>query len=131
MPNNVAFFAVHADDLERARKFYERIFGWKFNPWGPPGFFLVKTGGDGEPGIDGAMHKRHEVVPGEMMRGFECTIEVADIDATAKAVVAHGGTIIHPKFEIPGVGWILKFRDPEGNVVNAKQPPSAAPSGRK
>lgn len=127
MANNVVFFAVHADDLARARKFYDRVFQWKFEPWGPPDFFLVKTEGKDGQAIDGAMHKRHEVVPGEKMRGFECTIAVEDIDATAKAVLANGGEIIHPKFEIPTVGWILKFRDSEGNVVNAKQAPPIVP----
>ena len=39
MPNNVAPFAIHADDLPRARQFYERAFGWHFEPWGPPDFF--------------------------------------------------------------------------------------------
>jgi predicted enzyme related to lactoylglutathione lyase len=34
MPNNVKHFAVHADDVERAQKFYETVFGWKFKPWG-------------------------------------------------------------------------------------------------
>ena len=36
MPNNVVHFAVHADDLPRARRFYEAVFGWRFEPWGPP-----------------------------------------------------------------------------------------------
>jgi predicted enzyme related to lactoylglutathione lyase len=30
MPNNLGFFAVHADNLPRARRFYENVFGWKF-----------------------------------------------------------------------------------------------------
>ena len=61
------------------------------------------------------------------MNGYECSIEVADIDETAAAVVANGGTIIVPKCEIPTVGWIIKFRDSEGNLVGAKQP-AAGPS---
>jgi predicted enzyme related to lactoylglutathione lyase len=122
MPNNLVFFAVHADDLRRARRFYERVFGWRFQPWGPPDFFLIATGEQDDPGVQGALQKRHELVPGERMNGYECSIEVADIDATAAAVVANGGTIILPKCEIPTVGWIIKFRDPEGNLVGAKQP---------
>ena len=54
MPNNLKHFAVHADDVERARKFYEEAFGWKFTAWGPPGFFLIKTGTEGDPGVQGA-----------------------------------------------------------------------------
>ena len=37
MPNDVAHFAIHADDCQRAKRFYEEVFGWTFEPWGPPG----------------------------------------------------------------------------------------------
>jgi predicted enzyme related to lactoylglutathione lyase len=36
MPNQLAHFAIHADDLERARKFYGSVFGWKFRGHGGP-----------------------------------------------------------------------------------------------
>ena len=41
MPNDVSFFAINADDVPRARQFYSAVFGWKFEPWGPPGFYLI------------------------------------------------------------------------------------------
>jgi uncharacterized protein len=122
MSSNLSFFAVHADDLPRAQRFYESVFGWKFQSWGPPGFFLIATGDKDDPGIQGALQKRHEVVPGERINGYECTISVADIDATAVAVTANGGRIILPKCEIPTVGWLIKVQDPEGNTVCVKQP---------
>jgi predicted enzyme related to lactoylglutathione lyase len=122
MPSNLAFFAVHADDLPRARRFYENVFGWRFEPWGPPGFFLIATGDKEAPGVQGALQKRHELVPGQRMTGYECTIAVDDIDAAAAAVTANGGKVIMPKCEIPTVGWLIKFQDPEGNIVCAKQP---------
>jgi predicted enzyme related to lactoylglutathione lyase len=125
MSNNLCFFAVHADNLPRARQFYEAVFGWKFEPWGPPGFFLIATGDAGDPGIQGALQQRHEVVPGQRINGYECTISVADVDATATAVKANGGKVILAKCEIPTVGWLIKIQDPEGNVVCVKQPASA------
>ncbi len=122
MPSNLVFFAVHADDLPRAQRFYEKTFGWKFQPWGPPGFLLIATGDKKEPGIQGALQKRHEVVAGQRVNGDECTLGVADIDAAGAAVVANGGKIVMPKCEIPTVGWLIKIQDPEGNVVCVKQP---------
>jgi predicted enzyme related to lactoylglutathione lyase len=122
MSSNISFFAVHADDLPRAQRFYGTVFGWKFNPWGPPGFFLVETGDKNDPGIQGAIQQRHEVVPGQRINGYECTIDVADVDAVAAAVVANGGKVIMAKCEIPTVGWLIKVQDPEGNVVCVKQP---------
>ena len=88
MPNNVKHFAVHADDVDRARTFYEKAFGWQFTAWGPPGFFLIRTGTDDEPGVQGALQGRREVVPGKPMFGFECTLGVAAIDETIAAVEA-------------------------------------------
>jgi uncharacterized protein len=122
MASNLVFFSVHADDLPRARRFYETVFGWRFQPWGPPGFFLVATGDNDDPGIQGALQQRHELVPGQRMNGYECTIGVDDIDATAAAVKANGGKVILEKCEIPTVGWLIKIQDPEGNVVCVKQP---------
>jgi predicted enzyme related to lactoylglutathione lyase len=122
MPNNLVFFAIHADDLPRVQRFYEKVFGWKFQPWGPPGFFLIATGDPDDPGIQGALQKRHEVVPGQRLAGYECTIGVEDIDATEAAVVANGGKVILSKCEIPTVGYLIKIQDPDGNVVCVKQP---------
>lgn len=116
---NVVHFAIHADDIERARRFYEAVFGWRFEAWGPPGFYRVFTGTDDAPGIEGALHGRHEPLAGTGMRGFECTVSVEDVDATQAAVVANGGTVTLSGYEIVTVGKLLAFTDTEGNVVNA------------
>ncbi len=121
MPNNLKHFAVHADDVARARKFYEQAFGWQFTAWGPPGFFLIKTGDDNDPGVQGALQGRREVVAGKPMFGFECTLGVDSIDETIKGVEANGGKVVMPKFHIPTVGTLIFFEDTEGNVVGAME----------
>ena len=121
MANDLKHFAVHADDINRARSFYEKTFGWQFTAWGPPGFFLIKTGTDEEPGVQGALQQRREIVPGKRMFGFECTIGVSSIDETLAAVEANGGHVVMPKFHIPTVGTLIFFEDTEGNVVGAMQ----------
>ena len=42
--SQVAHFAINADDLPRARRFYEQVFGWTFQAWGPPGFYMIDSG---------------------------------------------------------------------------------------
>jgi predicted enzyme related to lactoylglutathione lyase len=121
MPNNISRFSVHADDVDRARRFYEQVFDWKFEPWGPPGFYLITTGDKHDPGVGGLMHKRREPVTGAGMIGFECTIGVEDIDATIRRIEEHGGRIGMAKFHIPTVGSGCYFYDPEGNWVGAMQ----------
>ena len=121
MPNNISHFSIHADDLPRARKFYEEVFGWQFRPWGPPGFYLIKTGTDDDPGIHGALQGRMNPVDGKEMHGYECTIGVDDIDEISAAVKSHGGTITMQRVTIPTVGTMIQFRDTEGNFVCAMQ----------
>ncbi len=120
MANNLKHFAVHADDVNRARNFYERTFGWQFTAWGPPGFFLIKTGNE-EQAVQGALQGRREIVKGKPMFGFEGTLGVESIDETIAAVEANGGKILMPKFEIPTVGTLIFFEDTEGNIVGAMQ----------
>jgi len=123
MPN-LHHFAINADDVPRARRFYERAFGWKFSAWGPPNFYMIETG-EKQP-IAGSLQGRRELVPGQRMTGFECTIEVKSIDDTAAAVVAAGGKVIMQKSIIVGVGALMFFQDTEGNSFGAIQPDAQA-----
>lgn len=117
--NNVEYFAIHADDVRRARAFYERVFGWRFRPWGPPDFYLIAAGPEGDPGIRGALQQRHEPRAEGGINAFECTIAVTDVDATAAAVADAGGKILLGPVTIPTVGTMIRFSDTEGNVVCA------------
>jgi uncharacterized protein len=125
MSNHVAFFAINADDVPRARQFYEAVFGWSFEPWGPPHFYLIDTGPE-RILVNGALQERRELAHGQKMIGFECTIEVANIDQTMRAIETHGGRIAAPKFHIPTVGTIAYFFDTEGNVAGLRQPEKKA-----
>ena len=125
MSNNLASFAIHADDVDRCRRFYEAVLGWKFEPWGPPQFYLVHTGTEKEPGIQGLMHKREEPRAAGGPNCFECTIAVDDLDAVTIAITRHGGRILMAKAPIPTVGLLTKFEDTEGNVLGAMKYESA------
>ena len=119
MPNNLASFAIHVDDVDRARAFYEAVFEWTFEPWGPPGFYLVHTGDETSPGVQGLMHKRHAPRSEGGLNGFEVTFSVDDVDDIAARAEANGGTITFAKSVIPTVGALIRFLDTEGNDVGA------------
>ena len=125
MSNYVDYFAINADDVPRARKFYEVVFGWTFEPWGPPGFYLIETDRQRAGAIRGALQERRELVPDHKMVGYECTIIVDNIDQTLRAIEANGGRLAAPKFHIPSVGTIAYFFDSEGNVAGLRQPETA------
>ena len=120
MPH-VAHFAINAGDLPRAKRFYERVFGWTFNPWGPPGFYQIDMGADAPPAVLGALQGRRELIKGQKTVGFECTISVPSIDDTIAAVLANGGKTVLEKSVIVGVGALAFFQDPEGNAFGAIQ----------
>jgi uncharacterized protein len=106
--------AINADDVEASMRFYSALFGWTFEPWGPPGFLRMQT----ESGQVVALQQRRDL-GGVRMTGFECTIAVPDVDAIASAVGAHGGRVVMERTRIPDVGDLMFFADPSGNVAGA------------
>ena len=58
----VIHFEIPVDDADRAIAFYKNAFGWKIEKWpGPMDYWLVNTGDEKAPGINGAMMKRGDV----------------------------------------------------------------------
>ena len=114
MPAILRHISINADDVERAKRFYEAVFGWSFQPWGPPGFLQIIGAG-----VGGALQGRHEITPGAKMLGAEATMAVDDLDATRAAIEDAGGRIVMPPAQIPTVGTLIYFEDTEGNIVGA------------
>lgn len=113
----VTHFEIDAEKPDELVKFYEKVFGWKITKWeGPVDYWLITTGKEGEPGIDGGLSKRTDSVSSTVN-----TIDVPSIDEYIKKVKDKGGKIIRQKHAIPGVGWIAYFEDPEGNVFGLMQ----------
>ena len=120
--NRVIHFDLFADDPARASEFYEKSFGWKFEKWEGEGmvYWLITTGPDSEPGINGGMAKRDK----EWGKGTSVgaiTISVADIDEAIRNVEKFGGEMMMKKMALPKVGWFANFKDPEGNVLSLMQ----------
>jgi hypothetical protein len=122
MSNQLSHFAIHVDDLDRARKFYGAAFGWTFQGFGGgpiADFCQIKDAAGNLLAPLGAMQSRKFNPAPQPILGFECSIAVDDVDAVARAVEANGGKIVMPKAAIPGVGWVVKFLDTEGNLACA------------
>jgi hypothetical protein len=112
----IVHFEISADEPERAVRFYHNVFGWDIKKWeGPIEYWMVTTGPDNQPGINGRILKR---------RGSENvvnTIEVDAIDVYAEKINQHGCEIVVPKSPIPGVGWVFYCKDTEGNTLGVFQ----------
>lgn len=122
----VVHFEIHADDPARARKFYESLFGWTFQEIMPAVYWLITTGPDSEPGINGGLMKRQGGQAGDFIMAYVCTTQVPDIDAAIARFGELEGTVAMPKHAIPGVGRQFYGKDSEGNVFGIHQPDTNA-----
>jgi predicted enzyme related to lactoylglutathione lyase len=113
----IVHFDIPSDNPERAQKFYQDVFGWEFAKWdGPMEYWMVKTGENGTPGINGGLARR---MPGQI--GMINTIDIPSIDEYTIKIQSNGGQILVPKMEIPGVGHYATCMDTEGNIFGIIQ----------
>ena len=119
----VTHFEIYTDDPESIRPFYQEVFGWKFQKFdGPFDYWLITTGDDKEPGINGGMTRPREgQSPGTLN-----TVAVASLDQSIKQIEQRGGKICVPKMAIPKVGWLAYVSDPAGNVFGIIEPDTEA-----
>ena len=116
-------FEMNVKDVHKTIAFYESVFGWEFKKWdGPMDYWLIMTGDENEPGIDGGLGFEEEGFPKVIN-----TIDVNNIDDIIKKIESNGGEIVRLKHAVPGVGWLAYFKDSEGvmsgimqNDANAK-----------
>ncbi len=112
----VVHFEIPADDPDRAIRFYQEVFGWTVKKWEAPiDYWLVTTGPEGEPGIDGAIARRTDVP-------VTCnTIDVPSVDDFIAKILKAGGQVKMEKTAVPGVGWFANCVDTEGNLFSIMQ----------
>lgn len=123
----VIHFEIHADNPDRAIKFYSEVLGWKFQKWeGPMEYWLIMTGDRSQPGIDGGLVRRRGAIDGDAVIAYVCTVDVPSVDNYADRAKKAGGAVVVPKMPIPGVGWLVYCKDTEGNIFGMMQsnPPS-------
>ncbi len=118
----VIHFEIHADNPDRAIRFYQNVLGWNFNKWeGATPYWLITTGPDEQPGINGGMLPRQCKIDGQAVIAYVCTVGVTSLDESVKKAQSNGGTITMPKSPIPGVGWLAYCKDTEGNMFGMMQ----------
>ena len=117
----VVHFEIPADDVERARKFYSDVFGWKISKWeglrSSSEYWLIdSSSGKEKASISGGIIKRQ--APNHPFMNY---VGVDSIDAYLEKVRKAGGKVALPKQVVPGVGAFAAFMDSENNVIGLHQ----------
>jgi predicted enzyme related to lactoylglutathione lyase len=105
----IVHFEIPADDVERARKFYTSLFGWKIEKASTMDYWMITTSGEHK--VDGGMMKRQH--PQEPITNY---IDVPNIDEHITKVEKLGGKVVVGKMPVPGFGWFAQCLDTENNV---------------
>ncbi len=109
-------FEILADDPEKVGAFYAAVLDWEVSTWGGGEYWLVKTGEEGTPGIDGGIMQR------EFSQAVINTVEVDSLPETLDKVRAAGGKVVLGPNEVPGVGMHAYCEDTEGNMFGLMEP---------
>lgn len=121
-------FEIHASNPQALIAFYTTLFGWTFNKWDGGDYWMIHTGPDDQPGINGGLMPRRGGLPEAMaaVNAFVITVDVDNVDACVAHAQSAGGSIALPKMAVPGIGWLAYAKDPDGNIFGMMQTDTAA-----
>ena len=121
--DKVVHFEIPADNVERAKKFYKKVFDWKMESIPDMEYTMIQTTAvdekhmPTEPGaINGGMMKRQDPVKCPVI-----TIDVQNIEETMKNVKKMGGELVRGKMQVGDMGYAAYFKDTEGNIIGLWQ----------
>ena len=113
----IVHFEIPADDLERSKKFYSDLFGWKIEKWsgsnslGMEYWTITTTNDKGNKAVGGGMMKRQG--PQQPIINY---IDVKSVDEYSSKVKQLGGKVHVPKMAVPGMGYLAVCIDTENNA---------------
>jgi hypothetical protein len=113
-PGDVVHFEINTRDAERAKKFYTKLFGWKYKDSDIPGIEYYLIDGVTPGGAINPLAQDSKVKAPTVYFGVE------DIDKSVKTVRDQGGTA-DDKMPIPFQGWFAACTDPDGNSFSLFQ----------
>lgn len=124
MTGRVVHFEIPFDDGDRARRFYEDVFGWRILDFPEAHYSIVQSGptdkDTGRPTengyIGGGMLKRESPTDRPVI-----TIDVDDIDEALAKIESLGGSAILGRQEVGNIGYAAYFKDVEGNLMGLFQ----------
>ena len=113
----IVYLQIPSDDIERSKKFYTQLFGWKIDkspeantPEGMENWSITTTDHNGKEALGGGMSKRQ--MPQQQITNF---IDVKSVDEYLSKMERLGGKVVVPKTYVPGMGYYAVCIDTENN----------------
>ncbi len=99
-------------DVEQAKRFYATALGWTYESMAMPDgtYWVIKCGETTVGGMFQLSKPHFEGVPESWM----AYIAVDDVETRIARATAAGATLVHPAFDVPGVGRIAIIKEPGG-----------------
>jgi predicted enzyme related to lactoylglutathione lyase len=111
MGRPVVHWEMNSANPAATAEFYTTVFEWEIQHIPEMDYRLVNTGGTG--GIGGGIAKPED----PQAPATALYIDVDDLGAYARKIVDAGGTMILENQEVPGMGSISLFLDPDHRLV--------------
>ena len=102
----IDYIEFPASDIAATKRFYEQVFRWKFEDYGPEYASFM----------DGRLAGGFWTAPKVQAGGVLVVIYAADLEGTEAKVKSAGGKIVKETFSFPG-GRRFHFSDPSGNEL--------------
>lgn len=114
---------LYTTDMEASRRFYGELLGWKITKAEMPGvdYYLAHAGEKQVAGLFAPDNGTPSM--------WNSYVSVPDVDAAAAAASASGAKVINGPMDIPGIGRMATFLDPQGALLSVYKDAKGDPPG--
>lgn len=122
------WYELMTADPDASKAFYDGVVGWTIQPRpeGEMDYRMIATAAGDNAG--GVFRLTEEMLAHGTRPGWLFYLGVDDVDATVEKIVAKGGSVAMPAFDLPDVGRMALVADPQGNAFYVMRGAMDAPS---
>ena len=118
--DKVVHFEIPCDDMGKAEKFYQEVFGWQIQPMPEMRYTIIRTVAVDEkhmPKESGAINGGMDIRDKTTAQTPVIVIDVANINDSIKKIVKHGGSLFRMKTSVGEMGWYAQVKDNQNNII--------------
>ncbi|UCE14555.1 MAG: VOC family protein, partial [Candidatus Heimdallarchaeota archaeon] len=121
--SRIVHFAISAEDISRAKMFYENVFGWEVREFAKNFPLLIFPGKNNDLLLEKANNNNltsigiGSIQQRRYQENMAITISVSNIDESIEKIKVNGGQVLSPKFPLQGIGYMIICQDTEGNAL--------------